>query len=57
MERDHERDLPVPRRTIYLPQISPRLLNRRLDVVEAVKRVQVVKGGGDRCLVLVLRRQ
>ena len=57
MERDHERDLAVPLLTSSLPQVARSLLDRRFQVVQAVEDAQVVEGGSDRQLVLVLGRQ
>src|SRR5919199_3126249 len=57
MEGDHQRDLALPPRAADLPQVAPRLLDRRLDVVQAVEDAKVVEGRGDRDLVVAIRTQ
>jgi hypothetical protein len=53
MEGDHQRDFAVPLRAARLPQVARRLLDRRLDAVQAIEGAKVVEGRGDRQLVLV----
>jgi hypothetical protein len=57
MEGDREGHFAVPRAPACLSQVARRFLDRRFQVVEPIKHEEVVEGGCDRDLLVVLRGQ
>jgi hypothetical protein len=57
MKGDRQRNLAVPRLAPSFAQVARRLLDRRFEVVHAVKSAQVVEGGSDGNPLLVVRGQ